>query len=107
MEYHDLEKMTVVQLREEAKKHADLKGTSAMKKEELIHALVGAMKLTVPEKSSKPKSASGPLDKPALKRKLAELRAERAKAQSANDHKKADLLRRRMHIIKRRTRRSG
>lgn len=107
MDYHDLEKMTVVQLREEAKKHTDVKGTSSMRKEELIHALVAAMNITVPEKTEKRKSASGPLDKPALKRKLAELRAARAEAQSANDHKKADLLRRRMHIVKRRTRRSG
>jgi RAB protein geranylgeranyltransferase component A len=39
MNYQDLEKMTVVKLREEASKLEDVKGVSGMKKEELIHLL--------------------------------------------------------------------
>jgi cell division protein FtsX len=108
MEYHDLEKMTVVQLREEVKKLPDVKGVTAMKKEELIHALVEHLGITVPEKTKekKRKSGSAPLDKPALKKKLAELRAAKSAAQAANDRKSAHLLRRRIHIIKRRVRKS-
>jgi len=103
MEYHDLEKMTVVQLREEAKKFPELKGLTGMKKEELMHILVEKLGLQVPEKKDV-RAHAGRLDKPALKKKLAELRAARSAAQAVGDHKKTNVLRRRIHLIKRRTR---
>lgn len=102
MDYHDLEKMTVIQLREEAKKFPDLKGVTAMKKEELMHILVERLGIVVPEK--KKAAAPAPTDKTALRRKIAELRAAKAAAQAERDRKRTALLRRRIHAVKRRLR---
>jgi len=105
MDYHELGKMTVNQLREEAKKFSDLKGVTAMKKEELIHVLVERLGVVVPEKKTKPASLA--MSKPALKKKIAELRAATDAARSQHDRGKTDLLRRRIHSLKRRLRKSG
>jgi hypothetical protein len=107
MDYHALEKMTVVQLREEAKKH-DFKGVTGMKKDELIAAI--AEKLGLEKPAVKPgtkgkKSGGAPLDRAALKAKIAELRSERDRARSDHDRKMVNTLRRRIHSLKRRMRR--
>jgi hypothetical protein len=104
MDYHELENMTVIRLRDEAKKFSDLKGVAGMKKEELIHVLVERLGIAVPEK--KPRAASGQMSKPALKKKIAELRAAEDAARSEHDRGKADLLRRRIHSLKHRLRKS-
>ena len=107
MDYHALEKMTVVQLREEAKKH-DFKGVTGMKKDELIAALAEKLDLEKPAvrpKKKGKKSGAAPLDRAALKAKIAELRGERDKARADNDGKKIEVLRRRLHSLKRRMRR--
>jgi len=102
MDYHALEKMTVVQLREEAKTR-DVKGVAGMKKDELISILAEQLGLEKP--AAKPKKAkapaSAPLDKPAIKQKIAELRAQRNKARESNDKKKVVVLRKRIHSLKR------
>jgi hypothetical protein len=103
MEYHDLEKMTVIQLREEAKKFADLKGVTAMKKDELIHILVERHGIAVPDKKHHT-APRGPMGKTALKNKIAALHVEQDAARSAHDNKQADLLRRRIHTLKHRLR---
>jgi cysteinyl-tRNA synthetase len=103
MDYHALEKMTVIQLREEAKKFADLKGVTAMKKEELIHILVERLGIAVPDKKHHA-AAKGPMNKSALKKKIAELHAARDAARAEDDSAKTDLLRRRLHSLKHRLR---
>ena len=104
MDYHELEKMTVIQLREEAKKFPDLKGVTAMKKEELIHILVERLGIAVPDKKH---HAAAPvrLSKSDLKKKIAELHAAQDKARSEHDPAKTSLLRRRIHSLKHRLRR--
>ena len=102
MDYHDLEKMTVIQLREEAKKFPDLKGVTAMKKDQLVRALVEHMGITVPEK--KKKAARAPIDKAGLKKRIFDLQAAKAAARAERDRKRIHILRRRIHAAKRRLR---
>ena len=103
MDYHALQEMTVIQLRDEAKKFADIKGVTAMKKEELIHILVERLGIAVPDKKHHA-AVKGTMNKSALKKKIAELHAARDAAHSENDRAKTDLLRRRIHSLKHRLR---
>ena len=105
MDYHELENMTVIRLREEAKKFPELKGVSGMKKEELTHALVERLGIVVPEK--KAKAAHAPMDRTALKKKMEELRAQKKAANAEHNRKTASLLRRRIHLIKRQIRKTA
>lgn len=100
MDYHTLEKMTVTHLREEAKKF-DVKGVTAMKKEELIDFLVEKLGVEKPVRKHRAPKAGVPLDKKAIKKKLVALREERVKARAEADRKRAALLRRRIHSLKR------
>lgn len=107
MDYHDLENMTVIKLREEVKKISDVKGLTGMKKDELIAALVSHLGIEVPEKKQAKKAGPGkPKTKEDLKQSISELRSERETARSAGDSKKADILRRRIHLLKRQLRKS-
>jgi hypothetical protein len=103
MDYHALEKMTVIQLREEAKKFPDLKGVTAMKKNELIHIITERLGIAVPDKKHHA-APGGPMNKSALKKKINELHAARDAARAANDRAQAKLLRRRLHTLKHRLR---
>ena len=105
MDYHALENMTVVQLREEAKKH-DFKGVTGMKKDELITVIADKLSLEKPAAKPKKKKKSGaaPLGKDALRKKIAELRSEREKARTDNNKEKNELFRKRIHLLKRRMR---
>lgn len=105
MDYHELEKMTVIRLREEAKKFADSKGVAGMKKEELIHVLVERLGIVVPEK--KTKAARAPVNKKTLKKKIVELRDAKETARSEHSRKRVDVLRRRIHSVKRRLRKTA
>jgi cell division protein FtsX len=102
MDYHELEKMTVIRLREEAKKFPDIKGVTGMKKEELLHLLVERLGIAVPEK--KHTLVQVPVDKTTLKTRIAELQTAKAAARLEHNRKKANLLRRRIHSTKRRLR---
>ena len=57
MTRHDLEKMTVIKLREEALKYSELSGVHGMKKSELVDALAKLMGL--PEEETSKKKAKG------------------------------------------------
>lgn len=74
MEYKDLEKMTVVKLREEAAKFEDLKGVSGMNKPQLIDAL--CQKLAI----QRPHAEVEGIDKPTIKGRLKDLQAKRKQA---------------------------
>ncbi len=107
MNYHDLEQMTVIKLREEAKKIPDVTGLTGMKKDELITLLVGHLGIEIPEKKEKKgkKSGSGmPTTKEGFKQKITELKGERDAARTAGNPKEANVLRRRIHMLKRRLR---
>lgn len=105
MDYNALENMTVHKLREEAKKFPDIKGTTGMKKEELIGVLADKLGIVPTEKKpKKPKKSATPMNKNTIKKKLMQLREERDTARSGGDSKKTALLRRRIHSLKRRMR---
>lgn len=107
MDYNALENMTVIKLREEAKKLPDVKGVSGMKKDELINLLVEKLEITVPEKKSKKKKKgpSTPLNKAQIKQLIVDLRAQKEAARADQASKaKVDILRKRIHSLKRRVR---
>jgi hypothetical protein len=106
MEYHDLENMTVIKLRDEAKKIPDVKGLTGMKKDELIALLVDHLGIEVPEKQARPKKPvpSAPKTKESLKQKINELKGERDAARGAGDRKKSNVIRKRIHMLKRQLR---
>jgi cell division protein FtsX len=100
MDYQELEKMTVIKLREEAKKLPDVKAVSGMKKEELLNLFVEKLGIEIPEKKKKKKAL--PRDKAALREKITQLKLERKTARAEKDSKKVALLRKRIHSLKRR-----
>jgi len=105
MEYKDLVKMNLPDLREEAKK-AGAKGTTGMKKDQLIELLVEAMDIKVPEKKPA-KTKSKVLGKDDIKKKIDELRAARDKARADKNKKQVTMLQRRIHGFKRRLRKAA
>ena len=103
MDYHALEKMTVVALRDEAKKHGS-KTTAGMKKEELVHFLTETLGISVPAKTDKKKKTHVETTKTGIKKKIAELKEVKAAARGKNDKKQVAQARRRLHRLKRRIR---
>jgi len=101
MEYEELEKMTLVKLREEAMKFPDVKGVSAMKKEQLIELL--CRKLGI-EKKKRPQAL--PLNKTEIKERIRELKAKKREALASGDYGKAAFYRRRIHSYKHRLRKT-
>ena len=80
MEFKDLEKMTVVKLREEAAKFEDLKGVSGMNKPQLIDTLCQKLEIESPHVE-----VEG-VDKPTIKGRLKELQAKRKQALADRNH---------------------
>ncbi|MBI2881887.1 MAG: transcription termination factor Rho [Candidatus Tectomicrobia bacterium] len=112
MEKKDLEKLTVPKLREEALEHPDqIKGVHGMTKEQLVSALMEVLGIPEPKEEGERPARTGRVRKVArsraeLKKKIRVLKEERQKAHEAGEHKIAALLRRRIHVLKRLTRRA-
>lgn len=106
MDYEALTHMTVNKLREEAKKFPDVKGVTAMKKDELIALLSDKLGLKPPARKTpvKKKAPATPLSKADIRKKIHELREARAAARTSGEHKQVAILRRRIHLLKRRMR---
>jgi hypothetical protein len=112
MNKEDLEKMTVEALREEAGKYPDeIKGADEMDKEQLIPALMEVLIIEEPKEEKKPAGQKGkvsPVGPTAvLKGKIRALKEERQKALEAKDYQAGALLRRRIHHLKRHTRKAA
>jgi hypothetical protein len=84
MELRDLQKMTVVKLREEALKHEGLVGVHAMDKEQLITALAPRLGIDL-EAATKVARAKFAGDKTALKQEIRVLKAQRDTALAEHD----------------------
>lgn len=97
-----LEKMTAKELREMALGLPGIQGVHAMKKEELISAIRAAKGLPEPEKIKKEKTT---LTASELKQKIKELRAKREELLQQRDWKMAEILRKRISRLKKKTRR--
>ena len=101
MTRHELEKMTVIKLREEAVKYPELTGVHGMKKDELITKLAKLMGLPEEEKvKKKPKVKKG-VSKKDLKKKILSLKEKRAEAIQAKDAKTLKIIRKRLKRTKR------
>ncbi len=96
-----LEKMTAKELRELGKQIPEITGVYGMNKAELISAIKKARGII--DESPKKKDASVR----EIKKKIKALRAEREVALANNDTKMADVYRRRINKLKKKTRRAA
>ncbi|HKY32355.1 MAG TPA: hypothetical protein VJV23_07465 [Candidatus Polarisedimenticolia bacterium] len=99
MELKDLEKMTVVKLREEAAKYEDVKGVTGMSKEDLIDLLCDKNGI-----ARKKRIPTG-IGRRALKAKIRQLHGRRPDVLKSGDSKSIHTLRRRLKSLRRRLRR--
>jgi len=101
MEYHDLQKTRVADLREMMKEHLpEVTGVTALKKDELVTQLAAKLGIEEPHKHV----AAG-LGKRAIKAEIRELKQKRAAALAAGDGNELKKYRRLIHRRKRRLRR--
>lgn len=97
MSREELEKLTAIKLREIAAEYPEIQGAHAMKKEELVIAILKAR--GEPLKSVK--KDAHVFD---VKKEIRNLKAEKEKAQTARDNKKIEQLRKQLKKLKRQTR---
>ena len=99
--YHELKLKSVAELREIAKTtdNEELQGAMQMNKEHLLPVLCKALGIDAHEHHE----AKG-IDKAAVKAKMRELKAERAKALEAHDPARLKAVRRRLHKLNHRIR---
>ena len=101
-----LDKMTASELREIAKEIPGATGVHAMKKAELLVIIKEARGLEdkKPEKKRQKKEDKPTASVTDLKEKILQLRKEKEAAREGRDRHKADILRRRIKRLKRKTR---
>jgi len=100
MDFHDLQKTRVADLREMMKEHLpDEKGTTGLKKEQLVNLLAEKLGIEKPHKQV----AAG-LGKRAIKAEIRELKVKRQAALEARDAVELKKYRRAIHRRKRRLR---
>ena len=100
-----LDKMTVLELREIAKEIPDVTGVTAMKKEQLI-SIIKKHRGIEEEKSGGKKVAKVAFTVQELKHKIALLKADKRTIVEKHDRKKATVLRRRINRLKKRIRKT-
>jgi predicted ATPase len=98
MELRDLQKMTVVKLREEGLKHSSIAGVYAMNKAQLIEALATVYGIDI-EAATRAAREQFAADKSALKQEIRAFKGQRDTALSAHDTTQVKQLR--LHIKKR------
>ena len=96
-----LEKMTAKELREIGKQIPEITGVYGMNKAELITAIKKARGIEEDTKTSSDSSVRE------IKKKIKALKADREKALNSNDKKMADIYRRRIAKLKKKTRRAA
>ncbi len=89
MTLQELQKMTVVKLRQEAMQHDGIDGVSSMSKAELVEALaeLSGIDATTPARASQAKISG---DKSVLKREIRSLKATRDEALGSGDANGSD-----------------
>src|SRR5215467_6270045 len=97
MDWKDLEKMTVLKLREEALKFPQIEGVHGKNKEQLMDEIAKALGIERPHTHFTENIVHTKAD---LKLKIQELKSERDKLLEAHDHKKLHDVRREMHELK-------
>jgi hypothetical protein len=104
MEWKDLEKMTIVKLREEALKFPQIESVHGKGKEQLMDELARVLSVKKPQTHFSEKVVHTKSD---LKHRIYELRAERDKVLAAHDHVRLHEVRREMHALKHQIRKTG
>jgi hypothetical protein len=104
-----IDKMTAKELREIAKEIPGVTGVHAMKKEELLAVVKEArgIKDEVPQKKKKAETGKKVYTVSDLKKKVLELKEEKAKARKERDKAKVAILRRRINRMKKLTRKAA
>ncbi len=101
MTRHELEKMTVIKLREEAMKYPEISGVHGMKKAELIETLAKLMGLPEEEHITRKTKIKKVVSKEVLKKQIKELKDKRIEAIKLKDDKSLKRIRRRIKKVKR------
>jgi len=104
MSLDDLKKMTVADLREEAKKLGDATGLAAMKKDELVQLLSGGAAES-PKSGRRGKNAR--LSRAELKQRIRALKKERASAGERMAKSKVEQFNDQLRLYRRRLRRAA
>jgi hypothetical protein len=99
MDWHELEKKKVTELREMAKEKLELTGTSGMHKADLVEALAQAMGIEKPHKVAHGKG------KTAIKQQIRALKAQRDEAMGKHDAATLQSARHEIHKLRRKLRR--
>ena len=97
MDWKDLERMTVLKLREEALKFPQIEGVHGKNKEQLMDEIARALSIEKPRLNFTETIVHTKSD---LKHKIDLLKAERDKLVQAHDHKKLHDVRRQLHDLK-------
>ena len=97
MEWKDLEKMTIVKLREEALKFPQIERVHGKAKEQLMEELAPLLGIEKPQTRLSDRIVHTKSD---LKHRIQELKAEREKVLAAHDHNRLHDVRREMHALK-------
>ena len=97
MDWKDLEKMTVLKLREEALKYPQIEGVHGKHKDQLMDEIAKVLNIEKPHAHLTETIVHTKAD---LKNKILQLKVERDKSLEAHDHKKLHEVRREMHELK-------
>ncbi len=97
MEWKDLEKMTVVKLREEALKFPQIEGVHGKNKERLMHEIATILGIERPHVQFAEAVVHTKTD---LKHKIHDLKIEREKLLATHDHTHLHEVRRQIHELK-------
>ena len=101
MDWKDMEKLTIVKLREEALKHPEIMGVHGKSKEQLMNEMAALLGIEKPHVHFAEKVIHTKGD---LKHKIHELKTQREKLVVAKDRKALHQVRRQMHKLKRQIR---
>jgi hypothetical protein len=101
MDWHELEKKKVTELRERAKEHAGLEGTTGLSKDQLVEAVAKSLGI------ERPHLVATGIQKTEIKKKIQALRAEVVEAISAHDRALVKRKRRQIHRLKRKIHRAA
>ena len=97
MEWKDMEKLTVLKLREEALKFPQIESVHGKSKEQLMNELAGILGIERPHAHL---SETIVHDKSELRHRIDHLKTERDRLMETHDHKRLHEVRREMHHLK-------
>ena len=97
MNWKDLERMTVLKLRDEALKYPHIEGVHGKNKEQLMDEIAKALNIEKPHVHFTESIVHSKSD---LKQRIRELKIEREKFLQTHDHKKLQEVRDQIHVLK-------